>query len=186
MNSMTCLTPRAKTRGLQNFKSYISKLKNHIWVPTPLKNTFTSSFCFPIIAESKEQRDRIVKSLTEHNIECRPLICGSMGTQPFYIEKYERKELPNSKKIDECGFYVPNHPYLTKEEIDTLVNDTSPIIIDGYDRIDKFMHHVFGTTCNYSTSASSSSSTDKIEYINTVVLAHNFRGYDGKFVLARA
>lgn len=106
----------------QNFKSYVSKLKNHIWVPTPLKNTYTASFCFPVIAESKEQRDRIIKRLTDHKIECRPLICGSMGTQPFYTEKYERKELPNSKKIDECGFYVPNHPYLTKEEIDLVCN----------------------------------------------------------------
>jgi dihydrodipicolinate reductase len=68
----------------------------------------------------------------------------------------------------------------TKEEIDILVNYTSPIIIDGDDSIDKFMGHVFGTTGNYSTS-SSSSSTYKMEYIGTVVLAHNFRGYDGKF-----
>jgi CDP-6-deoxy-D-xylo-4-hexulose-3-dehydrase len=106
----------------KNFKSYISKLKNYIWVPTPLKNTFTSSFCFPIIAESKEQRDRIVKSLTEHKIEVRPLICGSMGTQPFYTEKYDRNELPNAKKVDECGLYIPNHPYLTQDEINLICN----------------------------------------------------------------
>ena len=47
------------------------------------------------------------------------------------------------------------------------------------------MNHVFGTT--YSNSASSSSSsTDKLEHIDTLVLAHNFRGYDGKFIFAWA
>jgi len=106
----------------KNFKLFISKLKNYTWVPKPLVGTFTSSFCFPLIAESKEQRDRIVKRLTENKIECRPLICGSMGTQPFYTENYDRNELPNAKKVDECGLYVPNHPYLTKNEIDLICN----------------------------------------------------------------
>ena len=56
---------------------------------------------------------------------------------------------------------IINTKCFTKEEIDPFVNDTSPIIIDGYDCIDKFMDHVFGTTYSYSSS-SSSSSTDKI------------------------
>ena len=87
----------------QNFKSYVSKLKNHIWVPTPLKNTYTASFCFPVIAESKEQRDRIIKKLTDYKVECRPLICGSINEHPFWYERYGKQELPNSKMVHEYG-----------------------------------------------------------------------------------
>ena len=53
-----------------------------------------------------------------HNyIETRPMVCGSMGTQPFYVKRYGRLELPNVTKVDNYGFYVPNHPKLTKDEL---------------------------------------------------------------------
>ena len=45
------------------------------------------------------------------------MICGSMGTQPFYVKEYGRLELPNVKEIDEYGFYVPNNPHITDNEI---------------------------------------------------------------------
>jgi len=112
----------------------------------------------------------------------------SEANQEAVNEEAKSKELrlkihkPNLVVLIEA---IINTKCFTKEEIDHLVNDTPPTIFDGYDCIDNFMNHVFGTTYSY-TSSSSSSSTDKIEYINTVVLAHNFRGYDGKFILAWA
>ena len=45
------------------------------------------------------------------------MICGSMGTQPFYVKKFGRLELPKVTEIDKYGFYVPNHPMLTSSEI---------------------------------------------------------------------
>jgi CDP-6-deoxy-D-xylo-4-hexulose-3-dehydrase len=45
-----------------------------------------------------------------------------MGKQPFYTERFGRKELPNANTIDEFGFYVPNHPDLTQEEIEFICN----------------------------------------------------------------
>ena len=104
----------------RNFKKYISKLKDYIWVPKEIEDSFTASFCIPIIAYSPEQKQRMVKNLMDNNIECRPLICGSMGTQPFYTEIYGRKELPNVSQVDDCGIYVPNHPQLTDSEIDLI------------------------------------------------------------------
>ena len=49
------------------------------------------------------------------------MICGSMGTQPFYVKKYGKKELPNVSIIDKYGFYVPNHPGLKKDDIIKIV-----------------------------------------------------------------
>ena len=48
------------------------------------------------------------------------MICGSMGTQPFYVKRYGRLELPNVTEIDKYGFYVPNHPKLKQEEIEYI------------------------------------------------------------------
>jgi len=50
------------------------------------------------------------------------MICGSMGTQPFYVKKYGELKLPNVSVIDEYGFYVPNHPKLTIEQIKFISN----------------------------------------------------------------
>ena len=49
------------------------------------------------------------------------MICGSMGTQPFYVKKYGKLELPNVSIIDKYGFYVPNHPNLTGEELSKII-----------------------------------------------------------------
>ncbi len=84
------------------------------WKPTSYFDSLTSNFAYPIISP---HRDKIVKKLQENKVEVRPMICGSMGTQPFYVKHYGRLELPNVSLIDRDGFYVPNHPKLTVDEI---------------------------------------------------------------------
>ena len=79
---------------------------------------FISNFAYPVIAKN---RNEIVKRLQKANIEVRPLICGSMGTQPFYIKQYGKKELPNVSIVDKYGFYVPNHPELSEGDIIKIV-----------------------------------------------------------------
>jgi len=103
----------------KNFEFYQELIRNDYWKPKYDLNNFTSNFAYPIISP---KRDNIVKSLQENDIETRPMICGSMGTQPFYAKKYGRLELPNVTKVDKYGFYVPNHPKLTKDEIVFIIH----------------------------------------------------------------
>ena len=98
-----------------NFKIYQQELADIS--PIIQEKGFISNFAYPVIHES---RDAIVAKLQEKNIEVRPMICGSMGTQPFYVKKYGRKELPNVSYIDKYGFYIPNHPGLTEKDILTI------------------------------------------------------------------
>jgi CDP-6-deoxy-D-xylo-4-hexulose-3-dehydrase len=84
------------------------------WKPTSYFDSLTSNFAYPVISP---HRDKIVKKLQENKVEVRPMICGSMGIQPFYVKHYGRLELPNVSLIDRDGFYVPNHPKLTVDEI---------------------------------------------------------------------
>ena len=99
-------------RRNENFKIYQKELLNIS--PNIKERGFVSNFAYPVIHEN---RNIIVKRLQEAKIEVRPMICGSMGTQPFYVKKYGKKELPNASVIDNCGFYVPNHPGLTESDI---------------------------------------------------------------------
>ena len=92
-----------------------------------------SSFAYPVIHKN---RNLIVKQLQDANIEVRPMICGSMGTQPFYVKRYGRKELLNVSIIDEYGFYIPNHPGLNEQDIlkitDIINKAAATNVVDPY------------------------------------------------------
>ena len=101
----------------ENFKIYNELLSD--FLPYIKDNGFISNFAYPVITKD---RDKIIKKLQDANIEVRPMICGSMGTQPFYVKRYGRKELPNVSMVDKYGFYIPNHPELTRKQINKIVN----------------------------------------------------------------
>jgi len=103
----------------QNFNLYQKLIKNDYWKVKSQPNSFVSNFAYPVIHPN---RDEIVKELQKNNVEVRPMICGSMGTQPFYVKEWGKKELPNVTIVDLCGFYVPNNPTMTSEDI-TFVCD---------------------------------------------------------------
>lgn len=106
----------------KNFKLFERHLKGKVWFPTEMENSFTASFCIPIIMNTVKQKKRLIQLFREHDIECRPLISGSMGTQPFYKKIYGELILPNCSVIDERGMYIPNHPSLSEEEIEMMCN----------------------------------------------------------------
>ena len=105
-----------------NFFYYKSKLEGKMWFPITELGSYTSSFAIPVICKSLEEKSKLIKELTDNNITCRPLIAGSMGTQPFYTKIYGENKLSNCSKLDECGIYVPNHDKMTTEDIDIICN----------------------------------------------------------------
>jgi CDP-6-deoxy-D-xylo-4-hexulose-3-dehydrase len=110
----------------ENFHLFESLLSGKTWFPKEIENSYTSSFCIPVIFKSKGNKEKAIKEFFDKKVECRPLICGSMGIQPFYVKKYGYAKFPNCSIIDENGMYVPNHPKLSKQEIELICN----IIID--------------------------------------------------------
>ncbi len=108
-----------------NYESYQELIDNDYWKPKYNMNNFTSNFAYPII---HPKRDDIVKNLQDNDIETRPMVCGSMGTQPFYVKKYGRLELSNVTTVDKYGFYVPNHPKLTESEIKFVCEKINEVI----------------------------------------------------------
>ena len=105
-----------------NFYRYQDKVKNDYWKPKTADDSLTSNFAYPIV---HKKRDKIVEELINNEVEVRPMVCGSMGTQPFYVKQYGELRLPKVTIIDRYGFYVPNNPKLTTDDIDfisTIIN----------------------------------------------------------------
>ena len=102
----------------KNFYKYYNELKVD-WKPKLYENRKVSNFAYPVI---HSRRAEIVQDLKDNNIEVRPLICGSLGTQPYFV-KYNGAPiiLKNASLVDSAGFYIPNHAEMTNEEMETVI-----------------------------------------------------------------
>jgi len=98
----------------KNYKIYNSLIKDSLWKIKEPNNSYVSNFAYPLIIKNIEE---VVDKLMENNVECRPLICGSINEQPFWYEKFGKFDLPNAKIIHENGLYLPNNPDMKKSEI---------------------------------------------------------------------
>jgi CDP-6-deoxy-D-xylo-4-hexulose-3-dehydrase len=115
LNQLKKLPGFAKSRN-KNLWIYQSKLRNPFWKPKHLDPSYmVSNFAYPII---HPKRDEIIKKLNEAGVENRPLVCGSIGQQPF-VKKYCKYIYDDVAReyVDKYGFYVPNHHSLTEDEI---------------------------------------------------------------------
>lgn len=116
-----------------NFKLYQKELKELKPYISDKDFNFISNFAYPVIDRN---RDLIVRRLIEADIEVRPMICGSMGSQPFYVKEFGKNIQRNASTIDSYGFYVPNHPGLSKEDIltitDIIKKTSKEVFIDPY------------------------------------------------------
>jgi CDP-6-deoxy-D-xylo-4-hexulose-3-dehydrase len=113
-----------KTRN-KNFLIYLSNLKGNLLNIKNRKNNFISNFAMPIVSKN---RSKIIKKLTEYDIEVRPLIAGNMASKPMWVKKYPKPVLPNCELIEKYGFYVPNHQNLTSKEINKIINTINTYI----------------------------------------------------------
>lgn len=106
----------------RNFDMYQDLINNSYWKPNPAYNNKCSNFAYPVIHPRIKE---ISKALTEAEVEHRPLICGSLGKQPFiesfHVNHYNKwlssTYLPNADMCDQYGLYVPNNPELSDSDI---------------------------------------------------------------------
>lgn len=109
----------------KNYNLYRRLIVNPYWQQHDLHG-FVSNFAYPMI---HPRRDEIVAALKEHDIEVRPLICGSMGMQPMYTREHGKTDLANASIVDKYGFYIPNHPNLSEQQIRIIC-----MVINNYTR----------------------------------------------------
>jgi CDP-6-deoxy-D-xylo-4-hexulose-3-dehydrase len=78
------------------------------------------AFAIPVVCPSKQARDAYVDKCHEMGIETRPIVAGNMNKQPFFQPYVQSHGLPVADRVHECGFYLPNHPDLTSEEVEYM------------------------------------------------------------------
>lgn len=105
----------------KNHIMYGSKLEGHVRYQDWGDNN-PVSISFGALATSKEHRKDIVSRLVNNGIETRIYSAGNLGRHPFWIDRFDRFEDAMSDLIHDTGFFIPNYPELSEEDIDFICN----------------------------------------------------------------
>ena len=100
------------------YKRYKNNLEKYTWIQN-CDADIISNFALGLVIDDI---NLFIKSLKNSGIDSRPLICGSIGEQPFWIKKYGKKILKNASKVHENGLYLPAHHNLSNDDIDYISN----------------------------------------------------------------
>jgi CDP-6-deoxy-D-xylo-4-hexulose-3-dehydrase len=103
-----------RKKSFSIFREIINKTKG---VFTP--DMDVPAFAVPVICETSDIRNQYIKKCKDKGIETRPVVAGSMNKQPFF-QKYVNGQTPNADTVHDVGFYMPNHPDMTADDIDLL------------------------------------------------------------------
>ena len=97
-----------------NYNLYQGLIQNNYWKIKDFDNTYISNFAYPIIHPNAK---KIARELDKGGVDCRPLVCGSIGSQPYWIKLYGKQSFEFADQVDKFGLYVPNNPDLSVSDI---------------------------------------------------------------------
>ena len=108
-----------------NFLLYDKLIENDYWKIEKSDNCFYSNFAYPIIHPKMLD---VAKELIDNNVECRPLICGSIGKQPFWVDLYGETNFEFADIVDDYGMYLPNNPDMTLDDVEFICGIVNKVI----------------------------------------------------------
>lgn len=82
-----------------------------------------SNFAFPLVFNNRDDYFEYRNRFIENGVEIRPIVSGNIIEQPFFY-KYTKQifKMKNASFIHKNGFYFPNNPDLTDQEIKILID----------------------------------------------------------------
>lgn len=101
----------------KNYHIYQNLVKNDYWKITNNDNCYYSNFAYPVITKNI---DSLSKELISSGVECRPLVCGSIGLQPYWKNLYGETNFEFADIVHNYGLYVPNNQDITESEIEFI------------------------------------------------------------------
>lgn len=101
----------------ENLKLYQSLVRNEYWKIAVDESVFYSNFAYPIITPNIAG---LSSELITAGIECRPLVCGSIGLQPYWKNLYGETSFEFADIVHNYGLYLPNNQDITIEDIEYI------------------------------------------------------------------
>ncbi|HTS53510.1 MAG TPA: DegT/DnrJ/EryC1/StrS family aminotransferase [Burkholderiales bacterium] len=102
----------------RNFELYRAALAGDFWCQSSDAEAL-SSFAYGTLVANRLE---VYRHLRDRGVETRPLVCGSIGRQPFWTRRYGERILPNADVVHEFGLYLPNHARIGPAEVQHVVD----------------------------------------------------------------
>ena len=107
----------------KNLKEVIDENNINIKLPKIPKNFYSSFAQYTVIAENEEQRDKLREDLSKKEIPTNIYYPRGLSQQKaFEKNKLTPVSLKNSENLCKSVFSLPMHPYMSKEDIDIIIN----------------------------------------------------------------
>ena len=110
---------RFSQKRRDNYFLYDSLIENKFWKIKNMENCFYSNFAYPIITKNIND---LSKELINSGVECRPLVCGSIGQQPFWKKLYGETKFEFADIVHNYGLYLPNNQDISNDDIKFISN----------------------------------------------------------------
>lgn len=113
---------KKREENFKNFKEIADKNEDIERLDINNQNVI-SNFAYPLIFKDENILQKYIKKFSEAGIEIRPIVGGSIISQPFFKDYFinrSKNNLKNAEKAHNLGFYFPNNPELTEEEIEII------------------------------------------------------------------
>ena len=105
----------------ETFNKELSKFSERVQLPDCPENRTHTFMMYGLLMKNEKKHD-IVNFLENLNIETRDLL--PIINQPIYKRLYGKldKKYPVAKKINESGFYIGCHSYMTDSEVNYIID----------------------------------------------------------------
>ncbi|MEK6801130.1 MAG: aminotransferase class I/II-fold pyridoxal phosphate-dependent enzyme [Nitrospirota bacterium] len=104
-------------RRQANHERYLQHLGSRFYTQRPPKGSKVASISFGLLADSTEQRRRIVRALVTEGVETRIFSAGNLGLHPFWMNRYGKASFPVADRVHHCGFFLPNHASMNEQDV---------------------------------------------------------------------
>ena len=119
-------------KRFENHQLYKKLLSGWFMTQAYDDKTTVCSIHFCALAVDHKERSVIVKALEGAGIETRPFTSGNQGLQPYWFREYGKFSASMADKLYRCGFFLPNHPYLQKEDIEHICSVAIKATLEHY------------------------------------------------------
>jgi len=109
--------------GLNNWA-----VKNNVQLPYIPAEATNNAHMFHMVCNSLEQRTRIIDKLKKSDV-LAVFHYLSLHKSPFYMEKHDKRDLPNTDKYADCLVRLPMYYELEDSQIDNIID----LIVNTYE-----------------------------------------------------
>lgn len=100
----------------ENYKYFIDNLDATKFYVPPYDEG-NSSFSFPFICKSVDDKKKLLTILEDLGVETRPVVAGNLLLHPFLDKWKDSVDVPNAQRLNDCGLYIGNSQFVNTEMI---------------------------------------------------------------------